>query len=115
MAAFARLAENPPSAEALPSWPRAVRIAVDYALRVAIANVADMNERAFELLGTIRDTSATLLRRQIAVPALPTPTMVLLQQAARGEPVPDSELHDVLEAAERLHDRLGFSVLTSTN
>jgi hypothetical protein len=67
--------------------------------------------RAFELLGIIRDTSATLLQCQIPVPALPTATMALLQQAARGEPVSDSELCDVLEAAQRLQSRLGFQAL----
>jgi hypothetical protein len=37
--------------------------------------------------------------------------MQLLQQAARGEPVPENELSGVLEAAQRLQDRLGFSAL----
>jgi hypothetical protein len=155
MAAFARLGENPPPAEELPNWPRAVRIAIDYAMCVAIADVADMKNdqadafartcttlgalqakdppgdppascaardaaesagsdyaRAFDLLGQIRDSSAQLLQRGNAVPALPAATMQLLQQAARGEPVPDSELNGVLEAAQHLQDRLGFSVLT---
>jgi hypothetical protein len=68
--------------------------------------------RVFELLGTIRDSSAQLLKRQIPVPALPAATMALLQQGARGEPVHESELTGVLEAAQRLQDRLGFAALT---
>jgi hypothetical protein len=37
--------------------------------------------------------------------------MLLLQQAARGEPVPEAELNGVIEAAQRLHDRLGFQAI----
>jgi len=63
------------------------------------------------LLGAIRDTSAQLLDRQVAGPALPAATMALLQQAARGESVSDDNLKGVLEAAQRLHDRLGFQAI----
>jgi hypothetical protein len=134
-----------------PSWPRSVRIAVDYALRVAISDVGDMKEaeaasyarmcctlgalqardppgdppatcsaqetaanagkdygRAVELLGHIRDSSARMLSRGVPVQALPAPTMRLMQRAARGESVSDDDLKGVLEAAQRLQDRLGF-------
>jgi hypothetical protein len=47
-----------------------------------------------------------------AVPALPMATTQLLRQAARGEPVQEAELNGVIEAAQRLQDRLGFSTLT---
>lgn len=58
--------------------------------------------QAFELHGMIRDTSAQLLDRGVSVPALPAVSMRILQQAARGESVPDADLHGVLEAARRL-------------
>jgi hypothetical protein len=85
------------------------------AARDLAANSGSDYERAFELLGVMRDSSAALLGRGIPVPALPAPTMQLLQQAPRGEPVADTELRSVLEAAQRLQDRLGFPVLTLTN
>jgi hypothetical protein len=64
------------------------------------------------LLGTIRDSSAVLLDRDVAVTALLVPTMLLLRRDARGESVPDDDLKGVLEAAQRLQDQLGFSALT---
>jgi len=154
MAAFDRLAANPPTAETLPAWPRSVRLGIDYSVSVAANSIADMTPgeadsfawtctvlgmlqerdppddppatcaaqeaaekagpfyaQAFALLGFIRDTTATLLQRGIPVPALPSATMALLQKAARGERVPDAELDGVLEAAQRLRDRLGFRAL----
>jgi hypothetical protein len=145
--AFARYKQDPN--RPLPRYPRAVRLGIDYTLRVTIDDIETDDEvetfvahvmtlsrlqekdppgdppatctafdaaatagpsysRAFNLLGIIRDCSAQFTSRQSAVAALPEASMKLLQQAARAEPVEEAELAEVLEAAQRLADRLNL-------
>jgi hypothetical protein len=148
--AFARYKQDPN--RPLPRYPRAVRLGIDYTLRITLnsietderadtfawhamvlstlqkndppgdppatcaafdaAEAAGPNyRRAFNLLGTIRDRSSQWHSAGRPVPALPEATMRLLQQAARAEPVEEAELTEVLEAAQRLADRLNLMTL----
>jgi hypothetical protein len=67
--------------------------------------------QAFTVLGTIRDCTHELAGLGMAVSALPAATMRVLQQAARGERVAESELAEVLAAAQQLVDTLVMQVL----